>query len=229
MTDRVAIVTGAAGGIGSAVVRRLQRDGATVVGVDIRDDVDITDEAAVADVVARVVRDHGGVDILVNNAGGAPAGAAWAPVADTSLADWNAFLALNLTGAFLCSRAVLPSMHTRGRGHIVCVGSISGTYGQRAGAGYAAAKAAIGALVASIAKENAPLGVSCNGIVPGNAPFPARPAERQAELDALTDLGRVGTHDEFAAAVAFLCSDDASYLSGVMLPVDGGFHRFNVL
>lgn len=226
---KTAIVTGAAGGIGSAVVRRLERDGATVVGVDIVDGIDVTNESHVDDLVARVVRDHGGVDILVNNAGGAPAGATWAPVAETPLADWNAFLALNLTGAFLCSRAVLPSMHSRGRGHIVCVGSISGTYGQRGGAGYAAAKAAIGALVASIAKENAHVGVSCNGIVPGNAPFPTRPAERQRELDALTHLGRVGTHDEFAAAIAFLCSEESSYLSGAMLPVDGGFHRFNVL
>ena len=83
--------------------------------------------------------------------------------------------------------------------------------------------------MASIAKETAGRGISCNGIIVGNAPFPGRPHARQAELDALTHVGRVGRHEEFAAAIAFLCSADAAYLSGTMVPVDGGFHRFNVL
>jgi NAD(P)-dependent dehydrogenase (short-subunit alcohol dehydrogenase family) len=120
-------------------------------------------------------------------------------------------------------------MLAAGRGHIVSVGSISGTNGQRAGAGYAAAKAGLVALVASIAKETAAQGVSCNGIIVGNAPFPGRTQERQAELDSYVHLGRAGHHSEFAAAIAFLCSEDSSYLSGAVIPVDGGFHRFNTL
>ena len=246
---KVAIVTGAARGIGHATASLLAGEGATVVVNDVRADAiddavasmsgapgravpglaDITSEPAVRDLVSGVVAEHGGVDILVNNAGGAMPGASWARVVETSLADWESFVALNLTSAFLCSRAVLPSMIDRGRGHIVSVGSVSGTYGQRGGAAYAAAKAALAALVASMAKETAGAGVSCNGVVVGNAPFPTRSEERQAELDALVHLGRVGRHEEFAAAIAWLCSEDSSYLSGAMVPVDGGFHRFNVL
>ena len=156
-------------------------------------------------------------------------GTSWGSVLDSSLADWRGFLDLNLTACFLCIRAVLPSMLERGRGHIVNVGSISGTNGQRGGAGYAAAKAGLAALVASVAKEVGAQGVSCNGIIVGNAPHPTRTAERQALLDGWVHLARVGRHDEFAAAIAFLCSDESSYLSGAMIPVDGGFHRFNLL
>lgn len=253
---KVAIVTGSAGGIGLATATRLASEGATVVINDVDDDriaaavssvseatadgravpgravpgrADVTSEAEVQALVARVVADHGGVDILVNNAGGALPGATWGPVADTSLDDWNSFLALNLTGPFLCSRAVIPSMLARGRGHIVSVGSISGTNGQRAGAGYAAGKAGLVALTSSLAKEVGALGISVNGIIVGNAPFPTRTPERQAELNTYVHLGRVGERSEFAAAIAFLCSEDSSYLSGAMIPVDGGFHRSNLL
>jgi NAD(P)-dependent dehydrogenase (short-subunit alcohol dehydrogenase family) len=246
---RVAIVTGAARGIGRATAIRLAADGHRVVVNDVNAEgiadtvaaieaaggtarpgpADITSEAAVAELVAGTVRAWGGVDILVNNAGGALPGSAWASVVESTLDDWNAFLSLNLTSAFLCSRAVLPSMLERGRGHIVCVGSISGTNGQRVGAAYAAAKAALPALVASIAKELGPRGISCNGIIVGNAPFPTRSAQRQAELDSYVHLGRGGRYEEFAAAIAFLCGEDSSYLSGAMVPVDGGFHRSNLL
>jgi NAD(P)-dependent dehydrogenase (short-subunit alcohol dehydrogenase family) len=114
-------------------------------------------------------------------------------------------------------------------GRIVFVSSISATNGQRGGAAYAAAKAGLHALAASIAKEYGARGVRSNGIIVGNAPHPTRTPERQAVLDEWVHLGRVGGYDEFAAAIAFLCSDDASYLSGSMVPVDGGFHRFNQL
>ena len=246
---RVAVVTGSGRGIGRATAIRLAAEGAKVVVNDVNPDgiaetlaeidatggvamagpADISSEPAVNALIAGVADAWGPVDVLVNNAGGALPGSTWATVVDSSLADWNAFLALNLTSAFLCSRAVLPGMLERGRGHIVCVGSISGTNGQRRGAGYAAAKAGISALVASIAKEFGGRGISSNGIVVGNAPFPNRPAQRQAELDSYVHLGRGGRYEEFAAAIAFLCSPDASYLSGAMVPVDGGFHRSNLL
>jgi NAD(P)-dependent dehydrogenase (short-subunit alcohol dehydrogenase family) len=247
--QKVAIITGGAGGIGSATARRLASEGATVVVNDVDDDriaaalatldglpgrgvagnADITSEAAVRELVERIVRDEGRVDILVNNAGGMLPGSAWSTVEQCSLADWNSFLSLNLTGAFLMSRAVLPSMLANGRGHIVSVSSISATNGQIAGSAYAAAKAGLHALTASLAKEVGPRGVNVNGIIVGNAPFPGRDPERQALLDSWVHLARVGDHREFAAAIAFLCSEDASYLSGTMVPVDGGFHRFNLL
>jgi NAD(P)-dependent dehydrogenase (short-subunit alcohol dehydrogenase family) len=247
--DKVAIITGGAGGIGRATALRFAREGATVVINDVDDEriaeavalldglpgrgvpgrADITSERDVQALIAAVVAGHGGVDILVNNAGGMLPGAQWSTVAECSLADWNSFLALNLTGAFLMSRAVLPSMIARGRGHIVSVSSISAVNGQVAGAGYAAAKAGLTGLTASLAKEVAAKGVNVNGIIIGNAPFPNRDPARQALLDSWVHVGRVGDRSEFAAVIAFLCSEDASYMSGAMIPVDGGFHRFNLL
>jgi NAD(P)-dependent dehydrogenase (short-subunit alcohol dehydrogenase family) len=247
--SKVAIITGGAGGIGSATAYRLASEGAVVVVNDVNDErieatvraleglpgrgvpghADITSEEQVAALIERVVRDEGSVDILVNNAGGMMPGAAWSTVEQSTLADWNSFLALNLTGAFLMSRAVIPSMLERGRGHIVSVSSISGVNGQVAGSGYAAAKAGLTGLTASLAKEVGARGINVNGIVVGNAPFPGRDPARQDLLDSWVHLGRVGEHREFAAAIAFLCSEDASYFSGAMIPVDGGFHRFNLL
>lgn len=246
---RVALVTGSGRGIGRAVAERLSSEGATIVINDVDEEAvattvaeladgpglavpgvaDVTDELQVASLVERVVRDHGTIDILVNNAGGAMPGTAWAPVAETTLGDWNSFLALNLTAAFLCSREVLPRMIDQGWGRIVCVNSISGENGQRAGAGYAAGKAGLVGLVASLAKEAGESGVRANGITIGNAPHPSRTPDRQDLLDEWVHLGRVGAYEEFAAVVAFLCSEDASYLSGAFVATDGGFHRFNLL
>ena len=247
--NKVAIITGGAGGIGRATAQRFASEGATVVINDVDDAriaeaidaldglpgrgvagrADVTSEREVGELVDAVVREHGGVDILINNAGGMLPGAKWSTVAECSLDDWNSFLALNLTGPFLISRAVLPSMLTRGRGHIVSVSSISAVNGQIAGSAYAAAKAGLTGLTASLAKEVAAKGINVNGIIIGNAPFPNRDPERQALLDTWVHVGRVGQRSEFAAVIAFLCSEDASYLSGTMVPVDGGFHRFNLL
>ena len=247
--NKVAIITGGAGGVGRATAARFASEGATVVINDVDDariadaiaaleglpgrgvagKADVTSEQQVNDLVERVVREHGGVDILINNAGGMLPGSQWSTVADCSLADWNSFLALNLTGPFLISRAVLPSMVARGRGHIVSVSSISAVNGQIAGSAYAAGKAGLHAFTASLAKEVAAKGISVNGIIIGNAPFPNRDPARQDLLDSWVHVGRVGRHAEFAAVIAFLCSEDSSYLSGTMVPVDGGFHRFNLL
>jgi NAD(P)-dependent dehydrogenase (short-subunit alcohol dehydrogenase family) len=248
-SGQVAIVTGSARGIGRATATRLASEGATVVINDIDEPgiadaiasmaglsgravpgpADVTSEDEINALAAQIIAEHGRIDIVVNNAGGMKPGSRWSTVQDTTLADWNDFLALNLTSAFLLSRAALPSMLANGFGRIVCVSSISGEYGQHTGSAYAAAKAGLPAFVASLAKEVGARGIGVNGIIVGNAPHPTRTPERQALLDGWVHLGRVGAYEEFAAAIAFLCSSDASYLSGTMMPIDGGFHRFNLL
>jgi len=204
---------------------------------------DVTDEADVARMVSVAAEVFGPVTVLVNNAGGAPPGAMWASggdsadgvdaatapqwasVLDAPVAQFEAFLRLNLVSAYICSRAVLPGMLAAGSGRIVCVSSIVAETGQRNGAGYAVGKAGLHTLVASLAKEVGPQGIGVNGIVVCNAPHPVRSEERQTVLDAATHLGRVGAYEEFAAAIAFLAGPDSSYLSGTMVPVDGGTHR----
>jgi NAD(P)-dependent dehydrogenase (short-subunit alcohol dehydrogenase family) len=198
-------------------------------GAAVPGHADVTSQEQVDALVQAVLAEHGRVDILVNNAGGAMPGARWCTVEEMTRDEWDGFLALNLTSAFLCSRAVLPAMLAQGYGRIVGVSSISGDNGQRAGAGYAAAKAGLTGLIASLAKEVGGRGIGVNGVVIGNAPHPTRTPERQQVLDQWVHLGRVGRYEEFAAAITFLCSADASYLSGELIHVDGGFSRFNQL
>lgn len=246
---RVALVTASGRGIGRATARRLALQGVRVVvndvderrleqaAAELADDglhvvpvvADLMDDDAAAGLVAEVEQRFGRLDILVNNVGGAPPGASWALLTDSSMADLRAFVELNLMSHVACTRAALPGMVERGWGRVVCCNSISSRFGQRAGVGYAMAKAALTGFVASVAKEVGHHGIAVNEVVIGNAPHPTRTPDRQALLDTWAHAGRVGDLDEFAAAIAFLCSDDASYLSGASVPVDGGTLRFNLL
>jgi NAD(P)-dependent dehydrogenase (short-subunit alcohol dehydrogenase family) len=246
---RVALVTGAGQGIGRAVALELAARGDTIVVNDVNEATaaetvalveggdgraelglaDVTDAPAVASMVEEVGRAVGAVDVLVNNAGGAPPGAPWGPFVSTTIETHERFLALNLLSAFICTQAVLPGMVERSYGKVVCVSSISGVLGQRGGSAYAAAKAGLVGFVASLAKEVAASGVNVNAITIGNAPHPSRTPERAAELNQWNHLGREGRHEEFAKAIGFLASDDASYLSGSNLVVDGGTLRLATL
>ena len=246
---RVALVTGAGQGIGRAVALELAGRGDTVVVNDVNEAgavdtvgvieasggravvglADVTDPVLVESMVERTSSEVGAVDVLVNNAGGAPPSAPWGLFADTTIETHRQFVALNLLSAFICSRAVLDGMLERGYGKIVCVSSISAILGQTGGSAYAAAKAGLIGFVASLAKEVGARGVNVNAITIGNAPHPSRTAERTAELNEWNHLGREGTYVEFAKAISFLVSDDASYLSGSNLVVDGGTLRLATL
>jgi 2-hydroxycyclohexanecarboxyl-CoA dehydrogenase len=236
LTGRRAFVTGGAKGIGAAIARRLAEDGATVVIADIDADpaahlageigatsaeLDVSD----AEQVAAVIAEHGPFDILVNNAGADQ----HAFFTATEPADWRRLLAVNLESVFACTHAVLPAMQTAGHGRIINVSSEAGRLGSKGGAVYAAAKGGVIAFTKSIARENARYGITANVIAPGPIETPmlldAVRHGGDALMDAMTgatQMKRLGRPEEVAAAVAFLASDEAAYVTGETLGVSGG-------
>jgi 2-hydroxycyclohexanecarboxyl-CoA dehydrogenase len=236
LNGKRAFVTGGANGIGAAIATRLAADGAAVVVADI--DIDaatsLADEigasAAALDVtdfeqVAAVIADRGPFDILVNNAGVDQ----HAFFTATGPADWRRLLAVNLEAVFACTHAVLPAMQEARHGRIINIASEAGRLGSKGGAVYAAAKGGVIAFTKSIARENARYGITANVIAPGPIETPMlREAVRQGGvglMDAMTgatQLKRLGRPEEVAAAVAFLASGDAAYVTGETLGVSGG-------
>jgi NAD(P)-dependent dehydrogenase (short-subunit alcohol dehydrogenase family) len=224
---RVVVVTGGAKGIGKAVADRFAAAGERVEAAG-HDELDVADEAAVQSYFERLGR----VDVLVNNAGIASG----APLARTTLDDWRTHLDVNATGAFLCTRAVLPGMIERGDGRIVTVASIAGLVGSRYAAAYTASKHAAVGLTRAAAAEVAGTGVTVNAVCPAyvNTDMTKRTVENivqktgrsaeeaQSELERMTPLGRLLEPDEVAAAVVFLASPEAAAINGQTLVLDGG-------
>lgn len=236
LAGRKAFVTGGAKGIGAAIACRLAADGAMVTIADL--DIDAAQALAdsiwahavrldVTDVeqVAAVMQEHGPVDILVNNAGVDQ----HAFFTKTTPQDWRRLIGINLESVFATTHAALPGMQAAGYGRIVNIASEAGRLGSRGGAVYAAAKGGVIAFTRSIARENGSKGITANVIAPGPIDTPLlRQAVAQGGdrlLGAMTGAtlaGRLGTPEEVAAAVAFLASSEAGFITGEVLGVSGG-------
>lgn len=238
-TDRVAIVTAAADGIGAATARAFgaagyrvalvdvdgdgaDRTAATISGETIAIHTDVTDEAAVAAMVDTTVAAFGRIDALVNVVGGSRPGKT---VVDLPLAEWQLMLALNLTSTFLTCKAALPHLERQG-GAIVNISSGAGVRGMKANPGYVAAKAGVIGLTKALAIDHGPNGVRVNCIAPGPIRTPLmrrnRSDEEIAGFGRVSISGRIGEPEEIAAAALWLASDAASYVIGQTLDVDGG-------
>jgi len=243
LAGRVSLVTGASRGIGRAVARALAAEGAHVV-LAARDAaklaeavgeitaaggraealaLDVTDRTSVEAGIAQVLSSHGRVDHLVNNAG---------VTRDNLLLrmkdeEWQQVMATNLTGVFLCTQAALKPMLKQRAGRIVSVTSVVGLGGNAGQANYAASKAGIVGFTKSVAREVASRGITANAVAPGfiETDMTAGMSEKAREaVTAAIPMGRVGQPADIAGTVAFLISDAASYLTGQVLGVDGGFH-----
>lgn len=242
LAGRIAVVVGAGRGIGAAIAARFARDGATVVVADrdlslaeatvarigrpdgaVAMQVDIGSGTAADELVATTVERFGRLDILVQNAAIYP----WSLIPDISVDEWDAVLGVNLRSAFLTARAALEPMRQRGGGRLIFISSITGPRVSSPGhAHYSASKAGINGFIKTAAIEFAQFGITVNAVEPGNILTEGMKAERTQDfidsMEAAVPLGRLGTPDDVANAVAFLASDEASYITGTSIIVDGG-------
>jgi 2-dehydro-3-deoxy-L-rhamnonate dehydrogenase (NAD+) len=226
LEGRVALIGGGAGGIGQAIRERFVGSGASVVTWDLSDkaddQVDVTDEAAIASGMKRIVARFGRIDILVNAAG---ITGPTVPIEDYSLRDWRRTLDVNLTSTFLCCKAVVPLMRARNAGRIVNLASIAGKEGNANMTGYSAAKGAVIALTKALGKELANTEIRVNAIAPAVIATDLVKQMSEATFKAVVakiPLGRTGRPEEVAALVAWLASDECSFSTGATFDLSGG-------
>lgn len=242
LQNRTALVTGAGQGIGQAIALALARHGARVALCDINAQrldmvlaeiqsiggsaltcpMDVTSKDQIQKVVQQVLNLWGAIDILVNNAGIYEV----LPFEEITEAQWDRMLSVNLKGAFLCCQAVVPHMKQRGRGTIINIASSAGKTGATlAGAHYSVSKAGVICLTKQLARELGPYGITANAVAPGRIDTPmihTVPEDQNEMFRQRTPLGRLGTPDDVANAVLFLASDEASFITGEILDVNGG-------
>lgn len=244
LEGRVAVVTGAAAGIGQAYCVALAREGARVVAADIQDasatvglveaagggaiavTADVSSETDVANMVARATREYGRVDILVNNAGIFPV----QPIGEMALEDWRKVMSINLDGTFLCSKAVLPQMKQQGHGRIINISSTTFFMGVPIFAHYVSSKGGIIGLTRALAGEVAEFGITVNCIAPGltkSAAVDASPFLQQIwdQVVAAQCIKRKQRPEDLAGPLLFFASDDSAFVTGQTLCVDGGCVR----
>jgi len=244
LEGRVAIVSGAGGGIGSAICRRFAEEGAAVVCVDINAETvaatatgladsgarasalaaDVAEEATAESAVQSARDQYGGLDILVNNA---VYDLPLAPLTEISLDDWRRTMDVNLNSAFLMSKHAIPAMVERGGGSIIHIASQLGRTARPGRPWYCAQKAALINLARAMALDHAEQNIRVNSLSPGpveTGRYLANfPSQAQAQATSNTLLDRLGEPDEIAAGAAFLASDDASFMTGSDLLIDGGY------
>jgi NAD(P)-dependent dehydrogenase (short-subunit alcohol dehydrogenase family) len=242
LKNKVAIVTGAASGIGLACARRYAAEGAIVVGLDRNvsadwasvesqapksrfHQVDVTDGAAQRAVVEQTVRDFGSIDILLTAAGVGDGG----PVGMLDEETWDRVIDINLKGTFLSIKAVLGTMTTQRSGSIITIASVEGLNGTEGGSVYNASKGGVVLLSKNVAIDYGRMGIRCNAICPGfidtpllNKVMDLMPEFRE-DVVRETKIGRLGKPEEIAGAAYFLASDDSTYVTGHTLVVDGGY------
>ena len=250
LQDRVAVITGASSGIGQAIAAGMAAEGALVMGLDLHASpdggteagtqsrsepitviaCDVSSEASVNGAVAAVLAQCGRIDIVVNSAG------IWSPgsVTDASVEGFDKTIAVNLRGPFLVSRAVIPAMRSQGGGSIIHIGSTSALVGDTGNAPYVAAKGGLVALTRAMALDHAAEGIRVNCLCPGMTRTPmldvTEAALSQAQADELNarrvasiPMGRLGSTRDLVPGAIYLASDEASWVTGTCLTIDGGF------
>ena len=238
IAGKVAIVTGAASGIGKATVDLFRSEGATVVGADLHGtdfECDAGDEDQVQALVAHTVRDHGGLDIFFANAGSS---GGFDGIFDQDASDWAEILRVNLIGPFLAVKYAAPALKARGKGSIIATASVAGLRSGAGGPAYSASKAGVINLVKVAATQLVNANIRVNAICPGLIETGmtefiferARSKGQEEEIGHLNPLRRGGAPIEIANAALFLASDESSYVNGQAIVVDGGLsasHPFN--